>query len=580
MQAFLANFRLGLSRIWQGLKLLPNLKRNQIPLILESFTKKDLYTLSALALTFVLAGGFLIYQNSAQGSGTTPDFGGDLSEGLVGQPQFINPVLASASSVDSDISQVVYAQLLKFNDKLELVADLAEALPEVSEDAKTYTLHLKSGLKWDDGQAINADDVVYTIETIQNSDFESPLRANWGRVKVDRMDDRTVVFTLREVSASFLTNFTLQIMPKHVWGNLSPNNFRLSDYNLRPVGSGPFTFREIKKTSDGSIKSISLRANENYHLGRPYIDSMTFKFYGDYDSLINAFQGKEVSSMGYLPFDRKSLESNGKFSQHKLNLPQYQAVFFNLPKSPILADKSVRQALWLSTDRQSIINEVYLGNAKPAYGPILDGNLGYSKEIAERTKLDLDEAAAILDKSGWKLDETGNRKKGENKLEFNLATNTFVVNIKTAQMLQTAWQKIGVTVNLVIVSPQELQDDFIRPRNFDALLFFENTGADPDPYPFWHSSQARDPGLNLSGFSNTNADRLLTTARQTTDVKVREQNYGEFQNLITNELPAIFLNNVVYVYNVPGHLGGFDLGTIINPSERFLDINKWYLETK
>lgn len=581
MQAFLTNLKSYVSRTWQGLRLLPNLRRNQIPLVLESFTKKDFYAISAFAALLVLSGGFLIYQYSAEGHGTEPTFGGEVIEGLVGQPQFINPVLAPASGVDSDLAKVVYSQLLKFDENLNLVPDLAASMPEVSADQKVYTLKLKPDLKWHDGEALRADDIVFTVETIQNVDFESPLRANWSRVKVEKVDDTTVVFTLREVSASFITNFTLQIMPQHVWHNLNPNSFRLSIYNLQPVGSGPYMFRGVKKTSDGTLRSISLKSNENYHEGRPYIDRIVFKFYNDYDALINAFQGKEINTLGYLPFDRKSLENNGRFDQHQLNLPQYQAVFFNLPKSPIIAEKAVRQALWLTTDREAIINEVYLGYAKPAYGPIIEGNLGYSPIVAEKTHTSFVEAASILDKAGWVLDPSTNLRTKNNKpLEFNLATNNFVVNVKTAQMLQSAWQKLGVTVNLIIVSPQELQQDYIRSRNFDALLFFENTGADPDPYPFWHSSQARDPGLNLSGFSNTDSDRLLTTARQTTDVNVRAQNYQQFQNIILSELPAVFLNNVVYVYNVPDDLHGLNINTIIHPSERFLNINKWYLNTK
>lgn len=581
MQAFLTNVKSYVSRTWQGLRLLPNLRRNQIPLILESFTKKDLYAISAFAALLVLSSGFLIYQYSTNGTGTQPAYGGEIVEGLVGQPQFINPVLAPASGVDSDLTKVIYAQLLKFDDRLNLVPDLAASMPEVSADQKTYTLKLKPNLKWHDGEALQADDIVFTVETIQNTDFESPLRANWSRVKVEKIDDTTVVFTLREVSASFITNFTLQIIPSHIWKNMSPSNFRLSDYNLRPIGSGPYVFREIKKTSDGTIKSITLKSHESYHEGRPYIDRVVFKFYNDYDGLINAFQGKEVNTTGYLPFDRKSLDSNGKFDQHKFNLPQYQAVFFNLPKSPILAEKAVRQALWLATDRQAIIDEVYLGSAKPAYGPIIEGNLGYLPEIADKTHTSLVEASDILDKAGWVLDPATNlRTKNKKVLEFNLATNNFVVNVKTAQMLQTSWQKLGITVNLIIVSPQELQQDYIRSRNFDALLFFENTGADPDPYPFWHSSQARDPGLNLAGFSNAESDRLLTTARQTMDVAVRAQNYQQFQNIILSELPAVFLNNVVYVYNVPDDLRGLNLDTIIHPSERFLNINKWYVNTR
>ncbi|MBX4188449.1 MAG: peptide ABC transporter substrate-binding protein [Candidatus Doudnabacteria bacterium] len=581
MNTFLTNIKSYLVRIWQGLRLVPNVRRNQIPLVLDSFTKKDFYLISAFILIFIAAGGFLIFNYTNSGQGTEPDFGGEIIEGLVGQPQFINPILSPASGVDTDISRVIYAQLLKFDDKLNLVPDLAEALPEISEDQKVYTLKLKQNLKWHDGKPIQADDIVFTVETIQNIDFESPLRANWSRVKVEKKDDQTVTFTLREISASFITNFTLQLVPKHIWENLSPTSFRLHNSNLSPVGSGPYMFREIKKTSDGTIRSLSLKANDTYHEGRPYIDRVTFKFYDDYDSLINAFQGKEVSSMGYLPFDRKSLDNNNKFQQHKFSLPQYQAVFFNLPKSPVLADKAVRQALWLSTDRQAIIDEVYLGYAKPAYGPILDGNLGYSPEVSTKTHTSLVEAADLLDKAGWVLDPTTNvRKKGNRNLEFSLATNNFVVNVKTAQILQSAWQQIGATVNLVIVSPQELQQDYIRSRNFDALLFFENTGPDPDPYPFWHSSQARDPGLNLSGFSNPDADKLLTSARQTTDVNIRTQSYEQFQNIIMNEIPAVFLNNVIYVYNTPHDLHGIGMETIIHPSERFLNIDKWYLETK
>jgi len=581
MIAFLTSAKSFGSRLWQGLRLLPNLKRNQVPLVLESMTRRDFYVISAFALAFALAGGFLVYDRATSSQGTAPDYGGEIVEGLVGQPQFINPVLSPASGVDSDVSKVVYAQLLKFNEDLELVPDMASGLPEVTADQKTYTLHLKPNLKWHDGRAIGADDIIFTIETIQNADYESPLRANWSRVKVEKQDDATVVFTLREISASFITNFTVQVLPKHIWEGLTPNSFRLSDYNLRPVGSGPYMFRQVKKTSDGTVTSLTLRSYEGYHEGRPYIDRLTFKFYNDYDSLINAFQGKEISTLGYLPFDRKSLDSGGKFNQDQLNLPQYQALFFNLPKSAILSEKSVRQAIWLSVDRQRIIDDVYLGYAKPAYGPILEGNLGYNPAVAERSRTSLVEASGILDQAGWTYDSGGNtRSKNGKRLEFSLATNNFVVNVKTAQLLQSEWQKIGVTANLVIVSPQELQQDFIRPRNFDALLFFENTGADPDPYPFWHSSQSRDPGLNLSGFSNADADSLMTQARQTTDVAVRTQGYLQFQDIILDQLPAVFLNNVVYVYNTPQKLKGADMTTIIHPSERFLNVNKWYLETR
>ncbi len=582
MPNIFSNITAFLKNVWEGIKLLPNVRKTQVMHLFESFTRKDAYAIIILAALIIGSGGFLVYGQDEQNTTGSPTYGGEVIEGLVGQPHYINPVLAPASSVDADLSRIVFAQLLKFNSNLELIPDLAADLPTISEDQKIYTLKLKSGLKWTDGKPILADDIVFTINLIQNADFESPVRTNWSRVKVEKVDDLTVKFTLREVFASFITNFTIGVIPKHIWQDSTSNSFRLSDNNLRPVGSGPFTIREIKKTADGTIKSITFKANDNYYQGRPYLDRLVYKFYTDYEELVNAYQAKEVSALGYIPFDKKAfIEPSSNYNQYRVNLPQYQAAFFNLQKSPIAQDKAVRQALWLATERDQIIKEVYLGFGKEAYGPILEGNLGYNPEIKEATHSNLEEAAGILEKSGWVFDpETNQRSKNKKPLEFTLATNNYVLNIKTAQILQAQWARIGANIHLVIVSSQELDQQYIKPRNFDVLLFSENTGADPDPYPFWHSSQSRDPGLNLSGFSNPEADRLLTAARQTNDPNVRGQNYSQFQNIISNEIPAIFLDSAVYVYNVPKKIQGIDLDTIIHPSERFLGVNNWYTKTK
>jgi peptide/nickel transport system substrate-binding protein len=563
---------------WSGLRAIRDLRRTQIPQILENFSKKEFYTLIATTLVLVLSGGFLIIQAfSVKGPG--PYYGGELSEGLVGQPQFINPVLSPTSTVDSDISRIVYAQLLKFDRDQNLTPDLAETLPAVSSDQKTYTLKLKPDLKWQDGKPLNADDVLFTIQTIQNAEFESPLRPNWSRVRVEKIDDLTLTFVLREVSASFMTNFAIAVIPKYVWENLSPRNFRLSDSNLKPIGSGPYSVREIKKTADGVIKSITLNANQNYHAGKPYISNVTFRFYDNYDELLNAYQGKEIQSLGFLPFDKKAfLSQNDRVSQYRVNLPQYQAVFFNLPKNTVLTEKAVRQALWLATDRNEIINDVYNGNAAAAYGPIMEGSLGYNDIVAKSVHYSLDEASTLLDKAGWIMDPTTNfRMKGEKMLEFNLSlSGNLVLNVKTAQALQNQWKKVGVKVNLVVVSPSELENQHIRPRAFDALLFSENVGSDPDPFAFWHGSQTKDPGINLSGFTNTEADKLLTDARQTTNELSRATNYMRFQEIINSELPAIFLARSLYIYNVPKKIQGINLDNIVTPSERFLDIHHWY----
>lgn len=573
-------FKTFIKNSWIGLQNIRGLQRNHVPHLLENFSKKEIYILTASMLVFILSGSFLLI-NAISNRGPGPHYGGTITEGLVGQPRFINPVLAPASGVDTDLSRLVYAQLLKFDEQKNLTPDLAENLPTVSKDQKTYTLKLKSNLKWQDGQPLNADDVLFTIQTIQAGEYESPLRPNWTRVKVAKIDDLTLSFTLREVSTSFISNFALGIMPKHFWEDVPAQNFRLSDKNLNPLGSGPFVIRQIKKTSEGIIKSIILESNHEYYQSASYLNQITFKFYDDYNGLLTAYQAKEIQSLGFEPFDQKAfLATSDNTNQYRINLPQYQAVFFNLVKNPILAQKAVRQALWLATNRDPIINDAYLGNAVPAYGPILEGSIGYNSNIAKSVHLSLTEAGQILDKAGWVLDPATNiRMKNKKPLEFNLAlSGNVVINVKAGQILQSQWAAIGAKVNLIVVSSRELEQDYIRPRSFDALLSSENVGADPDPFSFWQTSQAHDPGLNLSGFSNTEADKLLTEARQTSDVNVRTRDYMRFQEIINDQLPAIFLVRSLYIYNVPKKLKGINLIDIIHPSERFLNINRWYFD--
>lgn len=563
---------------WHGIKNLRHFNKSQVVSVFESLTKIQIRISLGALIVLLVSGGFLFTQLFAQ-RGPGPHYGGELTEGMVGQPQFINPILASANSVDTDITRLVYAQLLKFDADQKLTPDLATDLPEISEDKKTYTIRLKPDLKWQDGKPLTADDVLFTIQAIQNSEYESALRPNWIRIKTSKVDDLTITFQLNEVSNSFINNFALGILPKHLWENLTPRNFRLSDLNLKAIGSGPFLIESIRKTAGGDVKSATLKANPHYHAGRPYLDRIGIKFYDTYESLLNAYQGREIDAVGLVPFDKSAfLNPHDKSVTRALNLPQYQAVFFNIARNPILAEKAVRQALWLTTDRTQIINDVYNERVAPAYGPIFPGNLGFNPNIEATVHYSQEEAIGILNKAGWGLDAaSGIRMKAGKPLEFNLVTSgNLVLNVKAAQVLQEQWAKIGVKANLIIVSPRQLQDEYIRGRSFDAILTSENTGADPDPFPFWHTSQSHDPGLNLTGFSNAESDRILTQARQTTDDNVRVSNYQRFQEIINQELPAIFLTRSLFIYTTPKNLSGIDLDDIIHPSERFLNANLWY----
>lgn len=515
-----------------------------------------------------------------------PKVGGTYIEGLVGNPLRINPLLAPANDIDADLSQIVYSGLLKFDSKLNLIPDLAEEMPQISQNGKEYTIKLKDELYWHDGVNLTADDVAFTYRAIQNNNFQSPLRASWNKVEITKIDNRTVKLTAPESSAPFIANLTVGILPKHIWEAVQTESFALSKFNLEPIGSGPFQITELKRGRNGEIRQIKLRAFKRYHGPGPFLENLIFKFYDSNEALINAYHARDIMGLGYVPFDQSLfIEPKQKLNQVFLQLPQYQAVFINRAKNPApLEDVRVRLALAKAVDKKKIIKEVFVGQSSEAYGPVLPGYLGYHEQIpgADMNIYDLPRAKSLLEEAGWLANPaTGFRQdKLGRTLSLNLVTNDFPPNVLVAQALKQMWEGIGIQIVLNIETIADLEEKFIRPRNYELLVFSENAGADPDPYPFWHTSQLRDPGLNFSTFSNKTADKLLVEARANIPAEQRRAKYKQFQEIFVGDVPAIFIDRGVFVYNLPQTVKGVELNTITTPSERFADINQWYIETK
>jgi len=516
--------------------------------------------------------------------------GGSYTEGLIGQPRYINPLLAPASSVDMDLSRIVFSGLLKFDKNLNIAPDLAETLPVLSANGREYMITLRENLVWPgrEDRKITADDVVFTFHAIQNPDYQSPLRLSWGKVTVEKIDERKIKITTAQASATFIANLTVGIIPKHIWENIPGSSFALSKYNIEPIGSGAFQVSKLKRNRAGNIVSMSFKANKKYHLGAPYIENLNFKFYQSSEELIEAYHGRDIDGLGSEPFDRSLfIEPKKNLLQEKLELPQYQAVFINEVKNPApLGDARVRLALAKSVDKKKIISTVYGDQSSTAYGPILPGHLGYHEQIpgAPMNIYDIDAAKKLLEESGWILDPSasgGFRKDKQNRvINLSLVTNDFTPNLRVSEALKQMWESIGIKISLTIVTRGELEEKYIRSRNYELLLFSENVGPDPDPYPFWHSSQRRDPGLNLTTFANAQADKLLAEARGNLSPSDRAARYKQFQEIFVGSVPAIFLSRGSYVYNITSEVKGLDLKTVVTPADRFNNVNEWYIETK
>jgi peptide/nickel transport system substrate-binding protein len=274
--------------------------------------------------------------------------------------------------------------------------------------------------------------------------------------------------------------------------------------------------------------------------------------------------------------DIKLLQST---SIHKFDISRYFAVFINQTKSLPLADDNVREALTYATNRQEIIDNVLNGNGNPVHSPILDAMIGFSADIDSRT-FDLDKANSVLESNGWKRGDDGSRSKNGTPLQFTLTTTDWPELAQTAEILKSQWAKVGANVNVQTYSISDIQQNYIRPREYEALLFGQVLGADPDPYSFWHSSQKRDPGLNLSLFGDNSTDKLIEDGRVEFDPAKRASIYQDFQKKLISETPAIFLYSPDYVYPVNKKVQGIDMDDLISPSKRFSDVNHWYINTK
>ena len=263
-------------------------------------------------------------------------------------------------------------------------------------------------------------------------------------------------------------------------------------------------------------------------------------------------------------------------------MPRYYAIFINQNMNEALKEKAVRKALAMATDKNKMVNEVFNGRAEIVNRPITSTIEGYKNLGSEN--FSLEGAAEILEKEGWKINqETGVREKksGKNtlKLELQLIVPQIQFLTDTADLIKTDWGKIGIKLDLIKLNPSDINEDVIKNRNYQMLLFGNILKNNPDIFSFWHSSEKFYPGLNLSMFQNKKADESIEAIRKEMDVEKRIGKIGDLQDIIKDESPAIFLFSPYYLYASIKDLNGLDEKLLITPSDRFKNVNEWYLET-
>jgi len=533
-----------------------------------------------LFIFFVGSLGVLVWRLNQNFIVTVPTEGGSLTEGVIGPARFVNPLLA-VSDADRDLTSLVYSGLVRVGPKGNFIPDLAKSY-EVSEDKLTYTFHLKDNLRFHDGAPLTADDVRFTIEKAMDPAVKSAKRANWNGVSIEQPGPKTIQLTLKKPYPAFLENATLGVLPSHLWQNTSAESFPLHEQNLEAIGSGPYKLSKITKDSNGIPTAYELKAFSDFALGKPRLEKITIGFYKNEEELVEAYKNGQIDSLGSLsPALVKELEESGQ-RVVKSTLPRVFAVFFNQNHNPVFLDATVRKALNLAVPRQEIVENIFHGYAEPLEGIFTSTN-------DEPTKTDLVAAKKMLTDAGWKLNDQGvmqkTTKASKDKpaatqvLTFSLATSNIEELKQIAEKLKANWTALGAKVEIEIYESNDLNQNVIKPRKYDALLFGEVMGRDSNPYPFWHSSQRTDPGLNIAMYTNAKVDRLLEEARQTSGLEERNKKYFEAETEIKKDQPVAFIYSPYFLYLLPRNIMGVSLPTLTNPAERFVNIHKWYVHT-
>ena len=498
--------------------------------------------------------------------------GGILREAELGTVKNLNPILPETAT-SADINRLIFSGLTQHNNKRKIVADLATSW-DISTDGKTYTFHLRHGIKWHDGVPFSATDIVFTLAAIQNPDSRSPLATSWQGVKAEAKGDDTVVFTLPNPLSSFLDSTSVGILPRHILESVDPASLRENSFNQRPIGTGPFKI----KTFATAANEISLEANNNYYAGRPKLDGYQFDLFATKQEAIAAYTSRSVDAIGNVTSEiLQATDSLKMIKTYDYNLPDEVTVFFKTDDS-ILKDKALRQILSQSVDRKNIILAADKGLGLGLTQPLLPGEPGYTTAFALSPQT-INQTKSALDTLGWKQ-SGGNRSKDGQKLQLNLVTLQGGELERAATELQKQWRQIGITLNIKAVPHAELEQSYIRTRQYQLLLYGINLGGDPDVYSYWHSTQIKDPGLNLSNYSSPEADKALEAGRIKQDALIRKGKYQSFLKAWNSDDPAIVLYEPIYRYGISASAKGFEGGSLVEPNDRFYNVQNWTIFTE
>lgn len=552
------------------------------------YMKQLRWQILVVIVTLLIVAVLLFSQQSPVATGPflpQPEQGGIYTEGLVGSLGRLNPLLDWNNSADRAVDRLLFSGLVRFDERGMPRADLAQAWG-VAEDGTIYNFTIRDNAVWHDGTPVTSDDVIFTVDRMKSAGslYPQDIKDLWSKIEVTKMNDKNLKFTLTEPFVPFMDYLTFGILPKHLLEVVPPDQLPNADFNINPVGTGPYKFDHLI-VDGGQITGVVLTVSSTYYGNPPYIEQVVFRYYPSSADAFEAYQQGDVLSVSQITSDvLNSALEEPNLSVYTSRLPQMTFVLFNLnsPEVAFLQNAKVRRALMLATNRSYIVNTLLKGQAILTDGPILPGSWAYYDGI-EHFEYNPDESVHLLKGEGYVIPAAGGevRAKEGSSLAFTMLHPDDALHTKIAEMIKEEWAGIGVSVTLQAVPYDKLATDFLASRSYQAALVDLNLSRtpDPDPYPFWHQSEATG-GQNYSQWNDRSASEFLEQARITTDYTLRTRLYRNFQVVFAKELPALPLFSPVYTYGVDSQVQGVQVAALYEPSDRLTTLTSWYLLTR
>ncbi len=504
-----------------------------------------------------------------------PDFGGSYSQGVVGSIDKINPLFIQ-NDAEKAANLLVYSGLTRTINGTQIIPDLAESW-EVKDSGKSYAFKLHKDVKWHDDIIFTADDVIYTIGLIQNADTKSGLESVWKGVLVEKVSDYEVKFTLPSAYPGFLAVTNQAILPSHLLSTVDPKNVKIAEFNLNPVGTGPYKFTRFDQLGN-QLEAIFTR-NERFQISRPYLDQIKLVMYDDSASEFQGLARKQIDGVFAISAaDYRNIDQLSGINILKKLYPDFQVVFFNL-RNPILADRDLRVSLSSAIDREELVSKVLLGQGLKQSAPLVPGQSGFDPKV-KGIEYNADNSNTALDKAGWVKGTDGIRAKEGKRLVFRLVYSDSYEASEDAKLLKSQLNKVGVSLELISSNEDQVGANYIRPRNFDLLLFNQNVGLNQDWYSLWGSSQVNSPGLNLSGFADKKLDRFVEQVRSSSDDKYRAERMKQVEQILIEQAPAIYLYRPIHLSGFSQKIKGIDQSKLSSSTDILSNVYLWYQRVK